>query len=144
MAFGAMSDPTFVPPIRPDASLTPGATLPVTAKDVCVKGYSKRVRNVPAKIKAVVYARYHIPKHKPGEYEIDHLISLELGGSNDVKNLWAQSYVTSPWNARVKDDLENQLHSDVCTGKATLTEAQSCISKDWIACWKKENGRDAP
>jgi hypothetical protein len=40
---------------------------------------------------------------------VDHLIPLELGGSNDIANLWPQSYVTV-WNAHMKDRLENRLN----------------------------------
>jgi hypothetical protein len=35
-------------PILPDPKLTPGETFHVTAQDVCVPGYAKRVRAVPA------------------------------------------------------------------------------------------------
>jgi hypothetical protein len=38
---------------------------------------------------------------------VDHLVSLEIGGANTVQNLWPQSYDTTPWNAHVKDKLEN-------------------------------------
>jgi hypothetical protein len=35
-------------PILPDPKLTPGDTFDVTAQDVCVPGYAKKVRAVPA------------------------------------------------------------------------------------------------
>ena len=131
-------------PIMPDPNLTPGATLPVATGDICVPGYSKKVRNVPADVKKQIYAEYGITTHQPGEYEIDHLISLELGGSNSVKNLWPQSYVTQPWNAHVKDKLENELHAEVCAGKIDLPTAQHEISTDWIASYKKHFNTNAP
>ena len=34
-------------PILPDPKLTPGDTFDVTAQDVCVPGYAKKVRDVP-------------------------------------------------------------------------------------------------
>ena len=117
--------------------MTPGATLPVATGDICVAGYSQKVRNVPLDVKRQVYAEYGIASHKPGEYEVDHLISLELGGSNSIKNLWPQSYVTQPWNAHVKDKLENELHDEVCSGKIDLPTAQHEIAADWIAAYKK-------
>ena len=104
--------------------MTPGATLPVTVADISVPGYTKKVRNVPADVKRQVYAEYGIASHKPGQYEVDHLISLELGGSNSVKNLWPQSYLTQPWNAHVKDQLENEMHDEVCSGRLDLATAQ--------------------
>ena len=124
-------------PLMPDPNLTPGATLPVATGDICVPGYSKKVRNVPLDVKQQVYAEYGITSHQPGEYEVDHLISLELGGSNSIKNLWPQSYLTQPWNAHVKDALENELHAEVCSGKVDLPTAQHDISTDWIAAYKK-------
>jgi hypothetical protein len=38
-------------PILPDSKLTPGDTFDVTAQDVCVRGYAKKVRAVPAWLK---------------------------------------------------------------------------------------------
>lgn len=104
------------PPVVPDPQLTPGATLEVTTADICVPGYTKNVRDVPAAVKRQVYVAYGIEDHAPREYEIDHLIPLELGGSNALKNLWPQSHQTQPWNAHIKDQLENTLHQLVCAG----------------------------
>jgi len=124
-------------PLHPDPAMTPGAVLPVTKEDICVPGYSKKVRNVPVSVKRKVYAAYGITSYKSGEYEIDHLISLQLGGSNSVKNLWPQSYQTQPWNAHVKDALENRLHSEVCKGNIDLATAQREIATDWVAAYQK-------
>jgi hypothetical protein len=38
-------------PILPDPKLTPGDTFDVTAQDVCVPGYAKKVRGVPVWLK---------------------------------------------------------------------------------------------
>jgi hypothetical protein len=92
-------------PIVPDPKLTPGDTFDITAQDLCVPGYAKKVRNVPQEVRREVYREYGITSHGRGDYEVDHLISLELGGSNSIKNLWPESYRTSPWNDRVKDRL---------------------------------------
>jgi hypothetical protein len=123
------------PPIRPDPKLTPGATLAVTTSDVCVPGYTKKVRNVPAKVKRQVFAEYHI-EYVPKAYEVDHLIPLELGGSNSVRNLWPESY-SGTWNARKKDALENRLHKLACAGSLPLEQAQKAITADWITAYQK-------
>ena len=68
-------------PIRPDPKLTPGATFDVTLQDISEPGYSKKVRNVTAELKREVYAEYGITEHQSGEYEVDHLIPLSIGGS---------------------------------------------------------------
>jgi hypothetical protein len=65
-------------PILPDPTLTPGNTFDVTAQDVCVPGYAKKVRAVPAWLKKQAYTEYGITEYKPGDYEVDHLIPLSL------------------------------------------------------------------
>jgi hypothetical protein len=126
------SDSALRFPFVPDPARTPGDTLEVTAADICVPGYTKKVRNVPVAVKRQVYASYGIRTHEPGEYEIDHLISLELGGSNSIRNLWPESHRTSPWNAHVKDALENELHRRVCNGTLDLSKAQRIIAQNWV------------
>src|SRR6202022_710200 len=124
-------------PIVPDPKLTPGDTFDVTAQDVCTPGYARKVRNVPVEMKRQVYREYGITSHGPGDYEIDHLISLEIGGSNSIKNLWPESHRTSPWNAQVKDRLESQHHKLVCSGHHDLKTAHRAIAADGIEAYKK-------
>lgn len=131
------SQPGLQPPILPDAKLTPGDTLDVTKEDICVSGYSKKVRDVPQAVKEQAYKEYGITQREPGEYEIDHLISLELGGSNSIKNLWPESYRTESWNARTKDQLENKLHEMICSGQIDIKTAQHEIAANWIDAYKK-------
>jgi hypothetical protein len=128
----AQSDSGLRFPFVPDPAKTPGNTLGVTASDVCEPGYARKVRNVPIDVKRFVYASYGIRTHEPGEYEIDHLVSLELGGSNSIRNLWPQSYRTFPWNARVKDALEDELHRRVCARMLDLSKAQRIIAQNWV------------
>jgi 5-methylcytosine-specific restriction endonuclease McrA len=67
-------------------------TLPVTTDEICEPGYSEFVRRyIDGRTKAEVYREYGLENHPPGAYEIDHLISISLGGSNDIKNLWPQT-----------------------------------------------------
>lgn len=131
------SQPGINSPILPDSKLTPGDTLDVKKEDICVSGYSKKVRDVPQAVKAEAYGEYGITKREPKEYEIDHLISLELGGSNSIKNLWPESYRTTPWNAHVKDKLENRLHEMICNGQIDLKTAQQAIAANWINAYQK-------
>jgi hypothetical protein len=126
-------------PILPDPKLTPGDAFEVSVDDVCTPGYSKKVRNVPQSVKEAVYREYGVTEHHAGDYEIDHLISLELGGSNSIRNLWPESYHTV-WNARVKDRLENKLHELVCSGQLDLKTARQEIARNWIEAYKKYVG----
>jgi hypothetical protein len=74
--------------------------------------------------------------------EIDHLIAISLGGSNDIKNLWPRSLdETKPLNAKLKDRLERRLHVLACIDKkVSLHDAQEAISRDWIAAYRKYIG----
>jgi hypothetical protein len=47
---------------------------------------------------------------------------------------------TQPWNARVKDQLENFLHAEVCAGRIPIEQAQREIAQDWIAAYQKYLG----
>lgn len=109
----------------PDHGCTPGGVFRrATAGQVCRSGYSRRARNVSESLKRRVYVSYGIRRHHPGEYEVDHLISLELGGSNSQKNLWPERQP----GARSKDQVENALHAAVCEGAIALRRAQSKIA----------------
>lgn len=124
-----------------DLASTPGATLPVDLGTLCTPGYTKKVRHVPAATKKQVCNDYGVSAARcTGAYvEIDHLISLELGGSNDVTNLWPQPYQPKP-GAREKDRLENWLHKEVCSGAVSLADAQQVISDDWYAAYQRMMG----
>ncbi len=125
-------------PLLPDPKLTKGKVTSISADTLCQKSFhTKDERFVTDAMKKRIFAKYGITSHKPREYEIDHLISLELGGSNDESNLWPQSYVTEPWNAHVKDQLETRLHWMICNNQITLQQAQNAIRKNWINAYKK-------
>lgn len=130
-----VSSADATPPLRPDPTRTPGDVLTTDPQVICVPGYTKTVRAVPQSVKNQAYRAYGITSHAPHEYEVDHLISLELGGSNSIRNLWPQSYVTQPLNAHVKDRLENTLHRLVCSGKLPLEQAQKEIAADWMQAY---------
>lgn len=124
------------PPIRPDPAQTPGAVAPVTAAIVCRRGYAKHARHVTRELRRGAYREYGIrPNGKA--FEVDHLVPLEIGGSNNIKNLWPEARFTQPWNSEVKDRLERRLHALVCRGRLPLSVAQQSIAQDWIAAYKQ-------
>ena len=127
----------------PDPKCTPGATDPrVTqaniATTVCKPGYTKTVRppvSLTNKIKRERFAAYGI-KAPLASAELDHLISLELGGAPaDVANLWPEPYAGNA-GARVKDQLEDRAKRLVCSGQMTLAEAQRRIAADWVEFYR--------
>jgi hypothetical protein len=121
----------------PDSACTPGALLATGTKDaICQSGYAGSVRNVPTSVKNQVYAEYGIASHTPGQYEVDHLVSLELGGSNDISNLWPELASPKP-GFHEKDSVENYLHSQVCSGAIALKDAQVEIATNWLAVYNR-------
>ena len=118
-----------------DQTATPGAIdASLTTAVLCDKAYhTSQSRNVTLSQKKMVCKMYGITTGCPGKgYEIDHLISIELGGSNDTSNLWPQPVDTAKVvGFHTKDVVENRAHKAVCAGKITLQEAQEGISTDW-------------
>jgi hypothetical protein len=122
----------------PNPRLTPGAVLTTDVARICAPGYARSVRRTARALKLAIYAEYRIAP-RAGDYEIDHLIPLELGGADVAENLWPQSY-DAPGNAGAKDRLENFLHREVCAGKLPLREAQAEIAGNWSAAYRKYLG----
>jgi hypothetical protein len=99
----------------------------------CVSGYTRQVRNVSDSERYQVFAEYHVPYANHAAYEVDHLIPLELGGDNSIRNLWPER--GSIPNA--KDGLENELHNLVCEGRLSTATAQHAIATDWVAALQR-------
>jgi 5-methylcytosine-specific restriction endonuclease McrA len=122
----------------PRHGLTPGVALGVGAAQICRSGYAASVRNVPSSEKQDVYARYGLAD-VPYAHEVDHLVSLELGGSNALANLWPEPY-RGRWGAHTKDTLENRLRDLVCAGRIALAHAQRIEAGDWVAAYRRYVG----
>jgi len=74
-------------------------------------------------------------RHATGQYEVDHLIALELGGSNTIRNLWPEAALPKP-GFHEKDKVENYLHRQVCAGRMTLKVTQRKIAANWLAVYR--------
>lgn len=117
----------------PDPQCTPGGIDPAVTPDnvlrtICTSGWTATVRPSTTdtnKAKALEYRVYNIPSGTLSE--LDHLVPLELGGSNDISNLWPEA--GSIPNA--KDKVENDLHAAVCQNRTTLGTAQQAIATNW-------------
>ena len=122
----------------PDHACTPGARFAkVTKAEVCTPGYSSAVRNVSSSTKDAVYTAYGMTRHFNGSNgEVDHLVSLELGGSNARSNLFPEAAPGS----HEKDRLENELHAEVCSGSLRLRAAQRLIATNWVAAYRARFG----
>ncbi len=122
---GKLQDPSCTP-----GSVDPAVTQATIHQTICVRGWTATVRPPATETSSlkfgVAYPAYSIPAGTTSE--LDHLVPLELGGSNDISNLW-------PEKGRVpnaKDSVEGDLKTDVCAGELTLTQARQAVAADWI------------
>jgi hypothetical protein len=133
-------------PLEPRPILTPGAVRTVNAAEVCSASVEedRHVLVIPASVREEVFREYGMSAARPQNFEVDFLITPELGGSNDIKNLWPEPYRAPVWNAHVKDQLEDFLRDKVCKGEMDLSTAQHDIAADWIVAYKKYFHTDKP
>jgi hypothetical protein len=128
----------------PDPNCTPGAINPTlkvkVLRDPSFRTSCVRSHATSEDEKFKTYNWYHIrhPKNNKGSTqtcELDHLISLELGGADTLENIWPQCGPPSV-KLRVryfkqKDIVENFLAAQVKAGKMDLAEVQKGIAEDW-------------
>lgn len=122
---GQLPDPRCTP-----GSIDPAVTQATIRQTICTHGYTATVRPSESQTERfkfdVAYPAYGDPRsHRT---ELDHLVSLELGGSNDASNLWPES----PATPNPKDTVEGVLHRAVCSGQVSLAAAQQAIARDWM------------
>ena len=122
--------------LLPDRRWTPGAVRPVSAVEAC-RGELQSAPAAAAEVPRQVFARYGIDYRRAAEYELDFLITPELGGAAEARNLWPQPYGATVWNAYVKDELERHLRRMVCAGAVDLATAQRDIATDWIGAYRR-------
>jgi hypothetical protein len=115
---------------NPDRRCSPGAySSGLTRTVLCSPSFrTSTIRNVPDSERHAVEIEYGLqPRGYGSPLEIDHIISLELGGSNSIANLYPER---AP-GYHLKDKLENRLHDMVCSGGIALRAAQAGIARNW-------------
>jgi hypothetical protein len=125
--------------VLPDRRCSPGAYYDgLTEAVLCSAGFhTSEIRDVPESEKHAVEVAYGLPPKPYGStLEIDHIVSLELGGSNDIANLYPER---AP-GFHAKDRLENRLHELVCSGQIALAAAQEQIAADWETLYQRVFG----
>lgn len=133
----------------PDLSITPGVVRSgLTKARICSIKWGRDARHVTEAMKREIFAAYGLSGNddsscsldKHGRrYEVDHFLSRELGGADDVRNLWPQCY-SGKWNAQLKDKLENRLHKEMCAGNITLKGARDMLVNDWRIAYRRYYG----
>jgi hypothetical protein len=127
--------------IRPDKNLT-GGSLRTRDRDAACGHAGEHRGPMSATRRDEILRRYGLPAGTHPDYEIDHLIPLCLGGSDDPSNLWPQPRRTieDTWNAEAKDRLERRMCDMVCDGEIEIATAQEAFATDWVAAYQKYYG----
>jgi hypothetical protein len=118
----------------PSAFLTPGDARKVTKEQICAPGYAASIKPTKESIKEEAFSRYGLRDGKSTTEVLDHLIPVELGGTDSVENLWPEP-ARGAWNAAQKDALEQQLLTLVCDGTLTVKQAQTAMKKNWTLAY---------
>lgn len=135
----------------PNRILTPGALNPAVTpatihRTICVSGWTATIRppsTYTTRLKGTQLVTYGFVDRAFGDYEEDHLISLELGGDPlSTANLWPEPHHIRIANAidvgsYSKDAFENYLRREVCAGRMSLTTAQRRIAVNWVYYWRQ-------
>jgi hypothetical protein len=119
--------------IKASWTLTPGASNPAVTqasikKTICVSGWTATMRPSTSYTNALKTKQMvqYLETGSPSDYEEDHLIPLELGGSpRSPRNLWPEPHP----RADTVDTIETSLKRQVCKGLITLALARKQISQ---------------
>jgi len=120
----------------PNLKFTPGVSRNVTVQQLCSTS-TKTVRKTTEVMKIEAYTKYGVHPHAgvcAKGCEVDHLIALEDGGADTELNLWPQPYFPRP-GAHEKDQLEDLLHREICSGKISVADAQVELTDDWYKAY---------
>jgi len=115
----------YGPDYSPDPLCTPGDKGVVDLKIICAP--AKYDAKISKALTREVFGRYGI--NDTSNYRIDNLVPLELGGSNNIRNLYPQPISSPGFNE--KNIAEQKLHDIVCANKMPLNSAQQMIMFNW-------------
>ena len=105
IVLAGVAAPAFAFDVSPDPDSTEGSVRIGGHDRAAACGHAKEYRGpVSADRRDEVLLRYGLPAGPHPDYEIDHLIPLCLGGSDDFSNLWPQPRrsVEPKWNAEAQ------------------------------------------
>lgn len=134
----------------PNVKLTPGAINPAVTQanirsTICVVGWTATVRPPANYTNQLKYNQLHSGYNLDGDlnmkdYEEDHIVPLEVGGNpSSPLNLFPEPH-NIKYSSYVKDQLENQIHLLVCSGKLSLKAGQEIFLTNWEKGYRKYIG----
>ena len=123
----------------PDPSCTPGVTNPdvtqaTIGSTICTPGWTSTIRpptSYTNKLKAQGIIDYGYSDTNMSDYEEDHFLALEDGGSpTSPQNLWPEPH-SGDANSYNKDGVETKVKTAICNGTVTLADAQNAMLTNW-------------
>ena len=131
----AIGVPAMAAAQLPSSFQTPGNKGKASEAQVCAADFEASVKPIAKWQRDQALERYG---RRPEDFtgELDHLIPLSLGGTNDPDNLWPL-----PANKDIgptqKKELELKLHERVGAKTLKLKAAQDAIKKDWVKAYNE-------
>lgn len=133
IAAASLAAPAIASAQLPNSYKTPGAVSKAKMDQVCKGDYTASVKPVAGWQRSEALERYGV---RPDGFsgELDHLVPVSLGGSNDPDNLWP-FHANGTFTLAAKQDLAAKLRDMVCAGKMSLKDAQDAFRKDWTKAY---------
>ena len=127
--------PSFASAQLPNSFQTPGAKSKANEAQVCAADFEASVKPMAKWQHDQALERYG---KRPEDFtgELDHLIPLSLGGTNELDNIWPLP-PNKDMGPEQKKELDAKLHSMVCDKSITLKAAQEAIKKDWVKAYQQ-------
>ena len=135
VAASVMAGSAILSAQKPNDLITPGATTKATDANVCAADFESSVKPVSNAERREALKRYG---KDSSSYtgELDHLVPVSLGGSNEPDNLWPGP-TNTVYGSADKKALELKLHQVVCDKQISLKDAQKAFRKDWTAAFER-------
>jgi hypothetical protein len=112
-------------PLIPDTSISPGDICTINDVDFQEYRYEENIpycrRNVSYEMKTLIYNKYHINVEERGQYTIDHLIPLSIGGSNSELNLWPEHKKVKNTRPNLEICVYDLLRKDLINQKTAIS-----------------------
>ncbi len=118
-------------PDGPNSQMTPGALCTNSTTYRYPEHIKYCARDVSSSLKNQIIAKYdkdygyNIRQMSRGDFKIDHLVPLSIGGANDIQNLWPQHKSVYAFS----DPLESDVSNLISQAKITQAEAIRVIKE---------------
>src|SRR5262245_34642729 len=133
IAASSLAAPAIALAQLPNNYKTPGAVTKAKMDQICKADYAAAVKPVAGWQKNEALERYGV-RVDGFAGELDHLVPVSLGGSNDPDNLWP-FHASGSYDLAANQALAARLPDMVCAGKLSPKDAQDAFKKDWTKAY---------